>query len=213
MTDDHATVPFPTVLLVDDEPEVLDGLRRTLRREPYQLEATTSPLEALAILASKHVDVVVSDLDMPELPGTELVARIRRDHPEVVRILLTGDASLDSALRAINEGEVHRYLTKPWDNDELRATLRDALARLDELRRTAVAGATADASRRIAAELERAHPGIHAVELDDGVYVIGALRLGAVARALATPRLRALLDPDAAPSSEGDGHATRRLKP
>jgi CheY-like chemotaxis protein len=169
--------PKHTLLLVDDEPEILDGLRRTLRNEGYRLLTTTSPLEAIEILARGGVDLLLSDIDMPEMSGIDLVARVRRDHPDVVRLLLTGDASLESALTAINEGEVHRYLTKPWTKETLTATLRSALDRLEELRRAAAADARAGAHERLLAELEREHPGIRDAAFDGDAYVIDAARV------------------------------------
>jgi len=118
--------PF-SLLLVDDEPEIVESLRRALRDDGYELITTTSPVEALAILEKRAVDVLVSDLRMPEMSGLELVSHVRRHHPHVVRVLLTGHATLGSALQAINEGAVGRYLTKPWDNDELRRDIQDVV--------------------------------------------------------------------------------------
>jgi CheY-like chemotaxis protein len=182
------TAPKHTLLLVDDEPEILDGLRRTLRSEGYRLLTTTSPIEALEILAKGGVDLLLSDIDMPDMSGIELVARVRRDHPDVVRLLLTGDASLDSALVAINEGEVHRYLTKPWSKETLTATLRQALDRLEELRRAAAADARATARERLLAELEREHPGIRDAAFDGDTYVLDGARVDALLGA--APALR-----------------------
>ena len=120
------SVPSPcSLLLVDDEPEILESLRRALRDDGYELLTTTSPVEAMAILAKRPIDVIVTDLRMPDVSGLELVTHVRKNHPDVVRVLLTGFATLDSALEAINEGAVGRYLTKPWDNDELRENIRE----------------------------------------------------------------------------------------
>lgn len=171
------TEPEHTLLLVDDEQEILDTLRRTLRREGYRILCTTSAEEALRILAEETVDVLVSDIDMPEMTGIELIARVRRDHPGVVRMLLTGAASLESAITAINDGEVHRYLTKPWSRAELRTTIRQAFDRLQELRRAAEADRCARAREQLLSELELEHPGIRSLELDDGVYVLDERRL------------------------------------
>ena len=179
-----------TILCVDDEPEVLEGLRRTLRRQPYRLLTATSAAEALQTIAAVPVDVIVSDIDMPGTNGLELVARIRREHPEIVRLLLTGDASLEAALTAINQGEVHRFLTKPWDKDQLRRTLHEAVERLDELRRAAAAAATAHVRDQLLESLERSHPGITRVERTEGVYVVDLARLAAWSRDITDPVLR-----------------------
>jgi two-component system, probable response regulator PhcQ len=172
------TEPTHTILVVDDEAEILESLRRTLRREPWRVLTTTSPQEALRILEHRGVDLLVTDIDMPTMSGLELVDRARAGHPDVVRMLLTGAASLESALRAINDGEVHRYLTKPWDSAEIRKTIGGALQRLDELRRAARAHHDVDVRERLLAELEREHPGIRDVKLENGVYILDADRLG-----------------------------------
>ncbi|UJR83343.1 response regulator [Sandaracinus amylolyticus] len=202
-----------TVLVVDDEIEILESLRRTLRGEPYRLLTTISPYEALESVRAGDVDVVISDIDMPEMSGIELIAEIRRVAPDVVRVLLTGDASLPSALSAINEGEVHRYLTKPWDKNELRAMLRQALERLDELRRIAEADRRSRERSEMLDELEREHPGIREVVRDDGAYAIDAERLWArIPAELSTlPGVvgRTMRDVDAADASD---RMTKRAK-
>jgi len=115
------------------------------------------------------------------MSGVELVARVRRSHPDVVRILLTGQGTLEGALRAINDGEVHRFLTKPWDDEELRATVAQALERLEELRRAQHADTAATRRRTLHTELEREHPGIARVARDSsGAYVIDERRVEAV---------------------------------
>ncbi len=132
--------PF-SLLLVDDEPEIVESLRRALRDDGYELMTTTSPVEAVAILEKRAVDVLISDLRMPEMSGLELVSHVKRHHPHVVRVLLTGHATLGSALQAINEGAVGRYLTKPWDNDELRRDIKDVVQQLSASRDAAAAAA------------------------------------------------------------------------
>ena len=115
------------ILLVDDEQEVVEAMTRTLQRQGYRLLHATSGMQALSILAAQTVDVVLSDIGMPEMNGLELLARVRRLHPRVGRIIVTGAASVAAALRAINESEVHRFLTKPWDPEELRAAIRETI--------------------------------------------------------------------------------------
>ena len=129
------------------------------------------------------------------MSGLDLVRRVRRAFPDVVRMLLTGHASLESAIEAINEGEVHRYLTKPWAKDELREYIRKALDRLDELRRSADAGRRAVVRERLLGELEREHPGITSIVRDGAVYVIDEQRLDASITALGAPSLIAFFDP------------------
>ncbi len=116
-----------TVLFVDDEPALLEGLRNALRKEPFEVLTAGSASEGLALLHARRVDVVVSDQRMPGVSGTEFLAFVRQRFPSVVRILLTGQASLEAAIGAINEGEVYRFLTKPCHPALLAQTLRDAL--------------------------------------------------------------------------------------
>jgi DNA-binding NtrC family response regulator len=161
------------ILLVDDEPAILAALRRTLRGRGYRIFVADDPHQALRLLDRERIDLVVSDVDMPQMTGTDLVARIRVAFPLVVRILLTGRGTLDTALKAINDGEVHRFLTKPWDEDELRQTIAQALERLEELRRVQVADRESARRRRLIADLEREHPGIAQIDKDEtGTYVL-----------------------------------------
>lgn len=191
------TLPRYTVLVVDDEAEVVETLKRNLRSEPFVVVGTTSPKEALVLVEGGTVDLVIADIDMPEMDGLTLIARIQRSHPDVIRILLTGDASLESAMTAINEGEVHRYLTKPWDTAELREIVRGALARLGELRRASQAERNVAAREALENELERAHPGLRRVTREDGAYVIDAEHVREVARSLVDEELRMLFDAEA----------------
>jgi DNA-binding NtrC family response regulator len=183
-----------TVLLVDDEPNVLAALRRTLAASHHRLLTTTDPLEALAIIEREPVDVLVADIDMPAMNGVDLVLQVRRTHPGVARILLTGRADLGTAMRGINEGEVFRYLTKPWSRAELLATIDQAIARVEELRRAAAADQQAVRRRLLLEELEREHPGIGAVSADPGApHALDEPRLDALAALVEDPWLAALL--------------------
>lgn len=184
-----------TVLLVDDEPRVLAALRRTLRDATWRVLTAGDAREALSLLAAGGVDILLSDIDMPGMSGVELVGEVRRRHPEVIRLLLTGDASLDSALDAINHGEVFRYLVKPWKAAELRQTLAEAVARLGELRAAAAASVRISARERMLSELEREHPGIQMVSHEDGVYWLDAVQVDAAAARLATQSLAMFVAP------------------
>jgi two-component system probable response regulator PhcQ len=183
-----------TVLLVDDEPEILDSLRRTLRDETYRILTTTSATDALGRIEQGDVDLLLTDLDMPEMTGLELLSRVRALHPDVVRIVLTGHASIDSAIQAINDGEVHRYLTKPWSKGELRETIRQALDRLEELRRAADASRRAVVREHLLAELEREHPGITSVAFEGDTYVLDVERLDGVVAAIGDAGFSAFYD-------------------
>ncbi len=120
-----------TILLVDDEPVVLDALRLTLERERYQVIACSSPQKALAVLTERDVAVIISDQKMPEMPGHEFLIESRRLRPQASRILITAVLSLPTVIDAINKGEIFRFVAKPWLREELLATVRNAVQRND----------------------------------------------------------------------------------
>jgi CheY-like chemotaxis protein len=125
------------LLLVDDEENILAALSRLLRREGYRILTTTSPLQALELLATHPVGVIVSDALMPEMPGAELLRRVKGLYPGVVRIMLSGYAELHSVTEAINEGSVYKFLTKPWDDALLREHIQESFRRYESGRTAA----------------------------------------------------------------------------
>jgi DNA-binding NarL/FixJ family response regulator len=131
------------VLLVDDEPEVISAIKEALFHEPYEIVGVGDPVEALRILTTRPFDVVVADEKMPNMGGAEFLAAVRRDFPATVRIILTGHASVGSAVRAINEGAVYRYLLKPFPASALGEIIRQGLSdqHASELRDRIVDGA------------------------------------------------------------------------
>jgi len=126
-----------TLLLVDDETSVLSALRRLFRMNGYAIEQAASGAEGLEILARKPIDLVISDMRMPVMDGAAFLERVRESHPETVRILLTGYADIGSTIAAINRGEIHRYIAKPWDDQDLLLLVREALRRRDLERQNA----------------------------------------------------------------------------
>ena len=122
------TSPYrPTVLLVDDEESILNSLRRLLRGQPYDVLLAGSGAQALEIMAAQPVDLVMTDARMPAMDGATLLAETHRLYPATSRILLTGYADLTMIIKAINEGQIHRYISKPWNDDELLLILRQSL--------------------------------------------------------------------------------------
>lgn len=118
---------MPRLLCVDDEPLVLNALMR-LFRPHYEVGIATSGAQALQLMSTLPFDVVISDQRMPGMSGVELLAQIREKHPHAMRILLTGYADLQATLDAVNRGEVFRYVTKPWNNDQLRQIVQQAMS-------------------------------------------------------------------------------------
>ena len=125
------------VLLVDDEESILNSLRRLLRGQPYDVVLATSGAQALEIMATRPIDLVMSDARMPGMDGATLLAEVHRLYPATSRILLTGYADLTTIIKAINDGQIHRYISKPWNDEELQLVLQQTLdhQRLERLAR------------------------------------------------------------------------------
>jgi response regulator RpfG family c-di-GMP phosphodiesterase len=119
----------PTLLFVDDEPSILSSLRRLFRPLGYRILTAESGAQGLEVLEKEAVDLVVSDMRMPEMDGAKFLEKVRGRWPAVVRILLTGYADIASTIAAINRGEIYRYVAKPWDDNAIVLTVRDALER------------------------------------------------------------------------------------
>lgn len=117
------------LLCVDDEPNILSALRRLLRPHGYQVTIANSGAEALAIMEEQAFDLVISDMRMPEMDGARFLEQVKRRWPDTVRLLLTGYADVTSTVDAINKGEIYRYISKPWDDNELLLIVRQALER------------------------------------------------------------------------------------
>jgi two-component system probable response regulator PhcQ len=117
----------PIVLLIDDDENVLHGLLRALHSQPYQLLTARSGDEAMIILKNREVDVIVVDEVMPGVSGSDLLAWAAENAPDTIRIMLTGNATTSIAIRAINEGRVHNFFTKPCDNMQLAIAIRKAI--------------------------------------------------------------------------------------
>ncbi len=127
-----------TLLIVDDERNVLSALRRLLRSHGYQILVAESGEEGLAILKDAAVDLVISDMRMPGMDGADFLGQVANRWPDSMRVLLTGQADVDAAFQAVKEGKLYRFMRKPWDENDLLLTIRSALqARQDvlELRR------------------------------------------------------------------------------
>jgi putative nucleotidyltransferase with HDIG domain len=119
------------VLFVDDEVNILKAIQRLLRHEPMRVLTATNPLEALEIMRKTPAQVVVTDQHMPDMSGVEFLSAVRDQHADVIRMMLTGYTEMNIAVEAINKGEIYRLITKPWNDDELRATLRQAFDHYD----------------------------------------------------------------------------------
>ncbi len=113
---------MPAILICDDDPEIRGAMKRTLRG--HVVTETGSPREAIEVLKGRPFDAIVSDFSLEaDSDGLDLLQHVRVSYPEMIRFLVTGNRDLEVAARAINEGSVHRYFAKPWDDEKLRAAL------------------------------------------------------------------------------------------
>ncbi|MCL6582770.1 MAG: response regulator [bacterium] len=119
------------ILLVDDDPMVLKSLRRALAEEKYTIFTAPNAIDGLEVMKRHKIHLVISDERMPGIHGNEFLKMVRERFPSTIRVMLTGQASLESAIKAINEGEIFRFLTKPWNSIELIITIQQALERYD----------------------------------------------------------------------------------
>ena len=129
MTDTSAAPETPpaSILLVDDEASILSSLRRLLRPVGYRIHIAESGRAGLEILEKEPMDLVISDMRMPEMDGAKFLEQVRQRWPATMRILLTGYADVTSTIEAINRGEIYRYVSKPWDDNDLMLVVREAL--------------------------------------------------------------------------------------
>jgi Response regulator receiver domain./PAS fold. len=115
-----------TILLVDDEVNIINALKRTLRPDGYSILTANNGEEGLALLAEHEVGVIISDQRMPHMTGVEFLRKVKLLYPKTLRIVLSGYTELESVTSAINEGAICKFLTKPWDDDLLRDNIREA---------------------------------------------------------------------------------------
>jgi len=117
-----------TILFVDDEEKVLKSLQRGLMDEPYNLLFATSGKEALEKLEKNEVHIIVTDMRMPEMSGLELLRIIKEKYPKIVRLVLSGYTQVTTLLTAINQGEIFKFITKPWRlEEEFKSVLQQAV--------------------------------------------------------------------------------------
>jgi DNA-binding NtrC family response regulator len=142
------------ILVVDDEEEVRDSLTAVLQREGYRVHQADGGESGLQVLKERPIQLVISDHNMPGMTGVEFLKLIRERHPTVVRIMLTGDPDPQTIIRSINEGEVYRFIKKPWDNTLLRVTVYFAFETIQ----------LEDENRRLIAALRRQVDAVRSLE-------------------------------------------------
>ncbi|MGR3178926.1 MAG: response regulator [Candidatus Anammoxibacter sp.] len=115
------------ILFVDDDEMVLSSLKRLFMEDNYEIFTALSGLEAIEALKREPVDVIVSDQKMPKMTGVEFLQRSKEFSPDSIRILLTGYMEVDTVVDSINKGEVYRYVMKPWNNEEIKSIIGNAI--------------------------------------------------------------------------------------
>lgn len=161
------------ILLVDDEQNVLSALRRELADEPYGIVTAMSGEEALNLVAAKKFKVIISDERMPGMDGASFLAAAKEISPSSIRMMLTGHASIEATMRAVNNGEIYRFFTKPWNSLELKLSIKSGIERYDledENRRLLKVVRRQSQELRV---LETSHPGITRINKDrDGALIL-----------------------------------------
>ncbi len=115
------------ILCVDDEQNVLNALKRLLRKEDYTIFTAVSGRDGLKILEENEVNLVISDQRMPEMSGTEFLSRVKEAYPDIIRIILTGYAEIDSITESINKGQIYKLFFKPWNDQSIKLEILQAL--------------------------------------------------------------------------------------
>ncbi|WP_444997731.1 ATPase, T2SS/T4P/T4SS family [Aliikangiella sp. IMCC44359] len=136
------------ILLVDDEPPVLRSLVRCFRKENYAILTSDNPLDALNLLKKEHVHLVISDFKMPKMNGADFLREVKKEHPEIIRIMLTGQADTNAVMTAINEGAVYKFILKPWDDNDIRVSVALALEQYELKQRNQVLTSENEQSRK-----------------------------------------------------------------
>jgi two-component system, probable response regulator PhcQ len=155
------------LLLVDDEPNLTSALVRSLDRTQFEIFTADSAQQGLLILAGNDIDVVVSDERMPGMTGSQFLAEVRKKWPNTIRMILSGQADLEAAVRAINEGEVYRFLLKPCHPKELQMTILQGLQHKKLVAQSRKLLQEHQKNVNILEELEKANPGITKVDMDE----------------------------------------------
>lgn len=163
-----------TILIVDDEKNILSSMTRLLRADNREIVVAESVAEGLEKLKSaRGADLIISDNRLPDLTGIDFFVKARQLYPDSIRILITGYPDLDSAVQAINKGQVYRYISKPWDGEELKLIVNQALDYFDVLRDNRALLKIAKQQAEWLALMEKKYPQVSTAELDkSSIYII-----------------------------------------
>ena len=114
------------LLIVDDEQKIINALKRILRKESFECFFAMNGKEALSIIENNEIHVILSDLDMPGMDGIALLKKVKKRYPDIIRLILSGRSDSQTVLNAVNDGNILRYITKPWNAKEIISILKQA---------------------------------------------------------------------------------------
>lgn len=160
------------ILLVDDEALVLMALKRSLYEEDLEIVTAASGEKALLLMKEEPFKVVISDERMPGIQGSDFLSQIRDLYPSTIRMMLTGHATLEAAMRAVNDGEIYRFFSKPWNDQDLVFAIRSAIEKFDLEAENRRLLAVVQSQAMELKSLERRYPGIGKVQRDSQGAVV-----------------------------------------
>ncbi len=168
-----------TILIVDDEQNILSSLSRVLRTEDRQVHTAGCVQEGIEKLkALGGIDLVISDNRMPDGTGVDFLVKVKQLYPDTIRILFTGYPDLDAAIQAINKGQVYRFITKPWENEELKLIVRQSLDYFDVLRDNRVLLKIARQQAEMLETMQKKYPQVSQEDINrGGLYIIDEQRV------------------------------------
>lgn len=168
-----------SILIVDDEASILNSITRLLRSPEREIHTAGGAPEALERLKTLHgVDLVISDNKLPDISGIDFLIKVKQLYPETIRILITGYPDLESVIRAINSGQVYRFITKPWENEELQLIIKQALDYCDVLRDNRALIKIAKEQAETLTAMQKKYPQIPKSDFDKtGIYIIDEQRV------------------------------------
>jgi two-component system, probable response regulator PhcQ len=161
-----------TILIVDDEDMILKSICRALRNEDYRILTETNGEKGLALLKDHEVHLVISDQKMPGMNGIDFLMQIKKDYPQILTIMLTGNAEIEIAMNAINEAGVYKFILKPWNDNNLKVAIRRALETLELIRERDSLLEKVKTRDAILQGLEKQYPGISKVERNENGYIV-----------------------------------------
>ncbi len=156
-----------SILIVDDNSGILSALKRTLADEPYEIFTAASGVDGLEMLHKHQIKLIISDEKMPGMSGSDFLTAAKKIFPNTIRIMLTGYANLEAAMKAINDGEIYRFFSKPWDDLELKLSIRTALEKFDLEEENRNLLKTVKRQEGELRQLEVSHPGITSLKKDE----------------------------------------------